>query len=959
MGAPASLAKWIPEDDLLLKNAVENGASLESLAKGAVCFSRRFTIQELQDRWRSMLYDFDTSSEASAHIIGIEIELSASNTTKTIRNCSSIGKDNLLGKRKGGNIRRLYYAMRKRVFNGPCCSTDLSFFVPPGSHGSIGTCDGYEDPLKPLNEHHCNDFATGVPTSDHYGHFETGYDSGLHVFPDGLTVTSADANCDISHHTYQTGLVGSVEDELLNGVGKDGLYGYTENILPVSDDNTRAFNVEQSFDHTFTEGDNPQITEDTYLSFRSCSNVQEIELPHEFSRSDLYENDNIEAKPIAVFDSSNGNHGSLSSDFIGKNNLASQTPECNSSLQQLGYSSVPTDLPIWRIDDIPAPTIPMDVPFEKQGQGVFSMDDLGKMDPAGCDGNTYGAKLDDGICSPGLLDQSLISEDGFMDFPDSYMDFEEDGNLLFMDVDRNGITDRSCLNGLSSILLNSPSDEHQDDVPNSSNHISTEILDPCFGLPDGLCSSDPYDLCDQMQSGSADDPNICAPEINLPSTLSGICATTPLEEFKICTLNTEDLDIPCNDDFDPNAEVLPQFPTSDLDQAFGKNAVPVSSFDKVLSSNENAIIGDLSTVNEEMAVVTEHHKSSVEAGSSHLPKVSLMPSSDDCKVEAEPFRSSSIAGVSGHTGIAMDNCLPCISAAVPLQFNAVAEVKEESKYTDLGYHGYFDNSVSSFFGKSVHGPDGAKSIPLDITDGCEQEAAIHVTSQKDVASHVELVSAVKGSPDLVVNVLSSDQEGHSSGNENDVPSFSDIESMILDMDLIPYDEESCLFATEVSRYQSVDAKKAIIRLEQGASSHMNRAISSHGGFAIFYGRHLKYFMKEREISLGRATEELEIDIDLGREGPANKISRLQAFIKLEEDGTFALRNVGKCSVFVNGKEIQSRKRTSLASGSLIEIKEMRFMFEVNQNALMRYIRKLQGGSQEMSTQFDWVPCSNS
>ncbi|URE06734.1 FHA [Musa troglodytarum] len=84
MGALATLTKWIPEDDFLLKNAVEAGASLESLAKGAVCFSRRFTLRELQDRWYSLLYDSDTSAEASARMIEFEIEVSMSNPSKGI-----------------------------------------------------------------------------------------------------------------------------------------------------------------------------------------------------------------------------------------------------------------------------------------------------------------------------------------------------------------------------------------------------------------------------------------------------------------------------------------------------------------------------------------------------------------------------------------------------------------------------------------------------------------------------------------------------------------------------------------------------------------------------------------------------------------------------------------------------------------------------------------------------------
>ncbi|RRT39143.1 hypothetical protein B296_00017192, partial [Ensete ventricosum] len=148
MGPLAMLTKWISEDDFLLKNAVEvsttlaasfpcqfvclyayhvstrnkkegeekgameeqrgkkeeeeerrkkrsavvAGASLESLAKGAVCFSRRFTLHELQDRWYSLLYDSGTSAEASARMIEFEIEVSTSNPSKGNRNCNLKGK---------------------------------------------------------------------------------------------------------------------------------------------------------------------------------------------------------------------------------------------------------------------------------------------------------------------------------------------------------------------------------------------------------------------------------------------------------------------------------------------------------------------------------------------------------------------------------------------------------------------------------------------------------------------------------------------------------------------------------------------------------------------------------------------------------------------------------------------------------------------------------------------------
>ncbi|KAG5531604.1 hypothetical protein RHGRI_026275 [Rhododendron griersonianum] len=89
MAALALTPPWIPEDDLLLKNAVEAGASLEALAKGAVQFSRRFTFQELQDRWHSLLYDPDIAAQASACMGELQGFLDEPN----LHNCSGNGGD--------------------------------------------------------------------------------------------------------------------------------------------------------------------------------------------------------------------------------------------------------------------------------------------------------------------------------------------------------------------------------------------------------------------------------------------------------------------------------------------------------------------------------------------------------------------------------------------------------------------------------------------------------------------------------------------------------------------------------------------------------------------------------------------------------------------------------------------------------------------------------------------------
>lgn len=97
-----SPATWLPQDDILLKNAIEEGASLEALAKGAVHFSRIFTLQEVHDRWHALLYNPDISAQACAHSF-----LDESYKPKEI-NASH-------RKRKVGSLRKRYYAMLKRI----------------------------------------------------------------------------------------------------------------------------------------------------------------------------------------------------------------------------------------------------------------------------------------------------------------------------------------------------------------------------------------------------------------------------------------------------------------------------------------------------------------------------------------------------------------------------------------------------------------------------------------------------------------------------------------------------------------------------------------------------------------------------------------------------------------------------------------------------------------------------
>ncbi|KAL3022685.1 hypothetical protein AAZX31_04G026600 [Glycine max] len=96
-----------------------------------------------------------------------------------------------------------------------------------------------------------------------------------------------------------------------------------------------------------------------------------------------------------------------------------------------------------------------------------------------------------------------------------------------------------------------------------------------------------------------------------------------------------------------------------------------------------------------------------------------------------------------------------------------------------------------------------------------------------------------------------------------------------------------------------------MRLEQGSHSCIQRAIDSHGAFAILYSRHSKHYIKKPEVLLGRATESVPVDIDLGKGGHGNAISRRQAIIRWLKMAHSTSKNFGKSSILVNSKEVHT------------------------------------------------------
>ncbi|XP_078327132.1 microspherule protein 1-like [Crassostrea virginica] len=103
--------------------------------------------------------------------------------------------------------------------------------------------------------------------------------------------------------------------------------------------------------------------------------------------------------------------------------------------------------------------------------------------------------------------------------------------------------------------------------------------------------------------------------------------------------------------------------------------------------------------------------------------------------------------------------------------------------------------------------------------------------------------------------------------------------------------------------------------------------------AVLRGRLVRYLMRSKEITLGRATKDNQIDVDLSLEGPAWKISRRQGIIKLRSNGEFFLANEGRRPFYVDGKAILAGNKQKLNNNSVVEISSLRFIFLINQDLI--------------------------
>lgn len=751
-------SSWIPEDDLLLKNAIESGASLEALAKGAVRFSRKFTVRELQDRWRSLLYDPIVSEQASARMIEVELSAASSLSSKSNKIDNFVGNGS--SKRKLESVRSLYYAMRKRTCNQLVTnSSDVSFLGSPNGNGCVHDSGCCKEPVEPVKDYIQNQFG--------YGELGIG-----------------------SVHN------GSQENDLEATLNKEC---FSENV-----ENHEQDNVSKGSPHVICEAS---------VEFVRPSDIEAI-------------------KPYSM-----------------------------------GCSSPQPDMPLWKtMEDVPAAVmpenaVPGDVGQAAEGEIVHPKDVDGKE-----------------ICSSGydIVPSELMLKDGYEINSSAAIlggNLAETDALLNYDGDA---MDRSCFDSVNSLLLNSPNDVHEDDALKTQ-EPDTLVSDTCPGSAEAAPPAKLDEIPDQQShSGHDEQVGVSCPEINMPSSalVSNPHSPELHDEVICCMLNSEDPEIPCNDDV-----VLGE-----------ASALSVTQKCHIGGSDQTSSFANQKNSKGELGLIkTEDNLTQGFTAPKMVGLDTLSESSQCVKSEFQDGQCHLISRQAQN------------SLADPCRFKAAKDEPSDEFKT--------------------------KDIPIYET-----------------SSIVDTVLEPEAHP------ITSDWIEYES--DDNVPSFSDIEAMMLELDLCP-DESDSFVSREVSSYQDEHAKRTIIRLEQCARSAMGRAIASRGALAVIYGRHMKHYIKETEVVLGRATMDVDVDIDLGREGRANKISRRQALIKMEEDGSFSLKNLGKNSIFINGKEVSTGQLIHLGSSSLIEIRDMAFVFEINQNSVKRHQSKMTQKNQEKKSTFDW------
>ncbi|MCD9640649.1 hypothetical protein HAX54_026057 [Datura stramonium] len=773
MGALAPVSHWIPEDDLLLKNAIEAGASLESLAKGAVQFSQRFSVQELQDRWHALLYDTVVSAEASA--LMIEFDRSASTPKCNRFENAKESKNSVLLKRKTESIRSCYYAMRKRIRNDPFDSMDMNFL------GGAGDND----------EPQSVDCVFLDSTRDTFGNQQSNFGVIQNCISEhgcGDSVCASD--CVTASPSFPIGLLNHKGD------------------VPLS-----SFNVTENF---------PDVVEESVALAENQSTVGEL---RELPVCGLFEAEDLESN-LPMRDQCDDNVRN-SSGFESRV-LNSPVLDCGLAFHDIGYSPTPPEMPDWStIGDIAVPALP-DFEEEQNMQKTFVVPIDGnsnKMDAAEYGVISSNSDLRDHMSCDELRNSVPSTDDYLAELSESLFNFTDEEELLFIDPDGNETIDKSYFDGLSSLLLDCP--DGVGDMPNKGVLEASNAPDEGLTILDGACPRESGDKCVHHYS---DKPPVSSSEFQMLSSALTVNPAFPEMRGGVicCTLSTEDPEVPSNDDvFLP--VLMPSTSFSSVTHwKYDETYHPLSSSAKDLSNNQKANEGRAVLKKKEQNCHSEYSNSF----QMNEPPSQAETFTRDHKVKHELPNDNNQYVV--RRNLQTSDCpRPVISGNLSAVNVSQGDFKENIAKDGQG------KNLSQ-----IYAADASKC--LDKNAICTKEHDTTTILQKNEPILAETVLMKTTIPEASANNSSSDSEEFLYESDEDIPYFSDVEAVILDMDLSPNGQDMYC-SKRVKEYQREDFIRTIIRLEQADHACKQRMIAARGAFAVLIGCRSKHFIRKPEV----------------------------------------------------------------------------------------------------------------
>ncbi|KAF6145402.1 hypothetical protein GIB67_029171 [Kingdonia uniflora] len=950
MGALAPYnSSWIPADDLLLKNAVEAGASLEALAKGAISFSRRFTIQELQDRWRSLLYDPVTSSNASCRMVDLEYSASfVSPQSKRLGNCKGNG---VRGKRKGERVRSQYYAMRKRICSEPFNSDDLRFFVAPNLHNCTSNGVGFQEQLTIDDHHMAGNCTLGDPIANHF--------------------ELPDADFDMVHDGFShlhTGPEDNISDGLLEG---DCLYGFAENVSHVLVN--KAVNSDRG--HSFEHDDMHQsiishVLEESLPDFVNNSAIREMGPPQALPVNNIFEKDALKTYPFADFDSINHDPG-----FEANQGFNSPISDCSAQFHQLGYPSPLPVMPIWgTIEENSAPAIPIDEkPLHHLHSSIVQRDDYKKMSVSGYEiihpnpqmkiwsifqVPSFSRMLTDDIPSKtespkSCLTTPVVACSGELDDTGDKLHSDMKVCDLNLPVKTSASLPNSpeLVNGVICCVLNTEDPDvpcnnnfpkNRSDSEQEKNVLNEKDFRPCIYLDDPSkghqVPEKDYAVVALRNVSNGGEPSLCR-----SVSLTAYSDRRQKENSTECGKEHE-FD---NNDYHPgrilddckmaphvpsqNHVLVPETGSSEVDLSERVLNPSISDQDEEDYENENG--DDVPYFSDIEALILDMDLDPFDEDSCFNSEVS--------RYQHEDTKRTIIRLEQGAHSY-MQRAIASHSSFAVLYGR---HLKHYIKKTEGTYFGTGRQIVSTSHVEHVS-TLGNLSLGLKKCMACRA----HILARGDKLVATFETKALKVNR-FKTGISKKIQDERTMVNVYSIASIAEAVEMAkraeTKLKLAPY-----------SSFTSLATAMASTTITLKTTGMTNSAICYNCGKMGYMRRECPNPRKPHDtfVLLGRATDDFSVDIDLGREGRANKISRRQAILKMEEDGSFWLKNLGKFAILVSSTEVATGQRVRLSSSCLIEIKGMRFLFETNQKAVKQYLatnaKKRKGNK---NANFDWTP----